>query len=200
MVVVRMAIPSDAQGILSIYAPHVLEGFCTFENEVPSPEEMRERITACTQKRPWLVCQIDGQIAGYVYASPHRERPAYQWSCESSVYIQEDFQGIGIGIQLYELLFTLLKIQGYRTVYAGITLPNAGSIRLHEKCGFTYLTTYPNVGYKLHCWKDVGWWKLQINPYDPEPSPPSTLPEIDPRQIEELCKNASAAISEKLVY
>jgi L-amino acid N-acyltransferase YncA len=199
MVAVRNALPSDAEGILEIYAPYVRESFCTFENVVPSVEEMRDRINTCTQKRPWIVCMIDEVVRGYAYASSHRERAAYQWSCECSVYVHEDFQGIGIGFELYTLLFSLLKLQGYRTIYAGITLPNAGSIRLHERCGFTHLATYPNIGYKLNTWKDVGWWKLQINEYGPKPAPPLALYEIDTRFLERQCKKAAQAISQKLV-
>jgi phosphinothricin acetyltransferase len=199
MVEIRMALPADAGGILEIYAPHVKDSFCTFESEVPSLEEMEDRIHKAIQYRPWIVCVIDKTIAGYVYASAHRDRAAYQWSCECSVYTKNEFQGIGIGYQMYKILFQLLKLQGYKTVYAGITLPNEGSIRLHEKIGFTHFATYENVGYKLGHWKDVGWWKLQLNRYNQKPSPPLKLSETDVSRFDRLFSDAAHHILQKLV-
>jgi phosphinothricin acetyltransferase len=200
MIEIRMAVPSDAGGVLDIYAPHVTKGFCTFENDVPSVEEMGERIKKNVQSKPWIICVIDNSIAAYVYASAHRDRAAYQWSCECSVYTHVDFKGAGIGFQLYKVLFRLLKMLGYRTVYAGITLPNEASIRLHEKCGFSYLATYENVGYKLGEWKNVGWWKLQLNRYDLKPSPPLKLSETDLQSFETLFLEAANQISKRLIY
>jgi L-amino acid N-acyltransferase YncA len=139
-------------------------------------------------------------IASYAYASEHRARTAYQWCCESSVYTHNDFQGKGITHQLYKTLFAMLKMQGYRNVYAGITLPNEASIKLHEKCGFTHFATYENIGYKLGEWKDVGWWKLRLNEYDPEPSPPLKFSEMDLQQFEETVSKAANHILQKLVY
>ena len=200
MVEIRPATLSDAQGILNIYAPHVRRSFCTFESEVPSIEEMQERIKKIMLTKPWLVCTIDKSIAAYVYASAHRERTAYQWSCECSVYTSPDFQNAGIGHQLYKTLFQILKAQGYRNVYAGITLPNEASIRLHEKCGFTPFATYENVGYKLGKWKSVGWWKLQLHNYNLKPSPPSQFSELDLSRFKDLFSAAAHHISQKTTY
>jgi phosphinothricin acetyltransferase len=200
MVEIRLATPSDAQGILTIYAPHIQKSFCTFENEVPSLEQFSERINKFVQPRPWLVCIINDVVAGYAYASAHRERVAYQWCCESSVYTHEDFQGKGIGRQLYKALFGILGAQGYRNVYAGITLPNEASIRLHEHCGFTHFATYTNVGYKLGQWKSVGWWQLQLNKYNPKPTPPIPFSEMDGYQYETLLSTAAHHILKKLAY
>jgi len=200
MIEVRTATTSDARAILDIYAQHVLKSFCTFESEVPAINEVKERIKKCIELRPWLVCVIDGLLVGYVYASSHRERVAYQWSCESSVYTHSDFSGAGIGQQLYKTLFDILKMQGYRNVYAGITLPNEASIKLHEKIGFTHLATYENVGYKLGEWKNVGWWKLRLNDYDPNPSPPLKFSEMVPSHFQTLFSMAARNISESLTY
>jgi L-amino acid N-acyltransferase YncA len=200
MVELRVAVPSDARGILEIYAPHVQGSFCTFETEIPSIEEISQKIEKYTQSKPWLVCTINNVIASYAYASEHRARTAYQWCCESSVYTHNDFQGKGITHQLYKTLFAMLKMQGYRNVYAGITLPNEASIKLHEKCGFTHFATYENIGYKLGEWKDVGWWKLRLNEYDPEPSPPLKFSEMDLQQFEETVSKAANHILQKLVY
>jgi L-amino acid N-acyltransferase YncA len=200
MVEIRMVLPSDAENILEIYAPYIKHSFCTFESEVPTVEQIRERIQKVLESKPWIVCVIDKKLAGYVYASAHRDRAAYQWSCECSVYTKTDFQGIGIGHQLYKVLFQMLKTLGYRNVYAGITLPNEASARLHEKHGFTHFATYENVGYKLGHWKDVGWWKLQLNNYNPKPSPPIKLSETDVSRFDRLFSVAADHILQKLTY
>jgi len=200
MVQVRVAKASDAQQILEIYSPYVKGSACTFETEVPSENEFKARILKNIQVRPWLVCTVADSIICYVYASGHRERAAYQWCCESSVYTHNDFQGMGIGRELYKVLFQILKMQGYRNIYAGITLPNDASIRLHEKCGFMHFATYENIGYKLGEWKNVGWWRLSVNHYDRKPTPPLAFVEMQPTQFEELFNTAAAHISKKLVY
>jgi L-amino acid N-acyltransferase YncA len=186
MVEIRVAIASDAKEIRDIYAPNIIHTAYTFETEVPSVAEFEQRIKKYTEKFPWLVCLVNGKIAGYVYATSHRDREAYQWTCESSVYIHDDFKGKGIGKRLYAVLFELLKQEGYKTIYAGITLPNDASVLLHEKCGFKHFATYENVGYKLGAWQKVGWWKLQINDYDQKPSPPLKFSEMDPLTYSDL--------------
>jgi len=200
MVQVRVANASDARQILEIYTPYILGSAFTFETEVPSEAEFKERMQKYLQSRPWLVCTLDGTVICYVYASGHRERAAYQWCCESSVYTKKDFQGMGIGRELYKVLFQILKMQGYRNIYAGITLPNEPSIKLHEKCGFTHFATYDNIGYKLGEWKNVGWWKLSVNHYDRKPSPPIAFGEMDPILFNEIFITAADRISKKLVY
>jgi phosphinothricin acetyltransferase len=200
MVQVRVANASDARQILEIYTPYILGSAFTFETEVPSEAEFKERMQKYLHARPWLVCTLDGSVICYVYASGHRERAAYQWCCESSVYTKKDFQGMGIGRELYKVLFLILKMQGYRNIYAGITLPNEPSIKLHEKCGFTHFATYDNIGYKLGEWKNVGWWKLSVNHYDRKPSPPIAFGEMDPILFNEIFITAADRISKKLVY
>jgi len=183
MIAVRLAEKKDAQEILDIYAPSILTAAISFETELPSLEEMQRRIEACLLKFPWIVCVIDEKITGYVYASKHREREAYQWSCECSVYVHNNFKGKGIGRALYQLLFQILKQQGFRNVYAGITLPNDASVQLHEKCGFRNFAYYENIGYKFGNWHTVGWWKLRLNDYDPDPPPPLKLSQLDPDRL-----------------
>ena len=100
MIDVRIATTKDAKQILDIYAPNVLTTAISFETDVPSVEEMQARVETCLLKYPWIVCVIDEKIAGYVYASKHREREAYQWSCECSVYVHNSFKGKGIGKKL----------------------------------------------------------------------------------------------------
>jgi L-amino acid N-acyltransferase YncA len=179
MAVLRLATPADAQGILDIYAPYIENTSFTFETEVPSTEDFAERIRIYLINWPWLVCEVDGIIAGYAYATRHRERTAYQWCVESSIYIHDDFQRTGIAKALYIALFEILKKQGFRNVYAVINLPNDKSVKFHETCGFSYFATYEKVGYKLGKWKNVGWWQLSINDYGDEPAAPIKFSELD---------------------
>lgn len=197
MVTVRLATKRDAARILDIYSPCILTSSISFETAVPSIKEMENRIKTCLQKFPWIVCEVDGRVAGYVYASKHRDREAYQWSCECSVYMHHDFKGRGIGRELYLLLFRILEHQQFRNVYAGITLPNEGSIRLHEKCGFKKFAEYENVGYKFGSWHSVGWWKLRINDYHPAPPPPLKIFEIGSEILTELFDQTTQHIKRK---
>jgi phosphinothricin acetyltransferase len=161
-------------------------------------EEMQSRIETILQKYPWIVCEVNGTIAGYVYASKHRDREAYQWSCECSIYMHKDFMEKGIGKELYKLLFQILKLQGFRNVYAGITLPNKGSIAIHEKCGFKHFATYENIGYKFGAWHSVGWWKLQINDYDLQPPPPLKFSELNSQTLHDRFSRTAQIIQSKL--
>src|SRR5262249_40805835 len=112
---------------------------------------------------PWLVCGIDGKVAGYAYATLHRARTAYQWSVDTSVYVHDGYWRRGVGRALYLSLFAILSAQGFFNAYAGIALPNAASVGLHESLGFTPVGTYRRVGYKLGSWHDVGWWQRALN-------------------------------------
>ena len=184
--IIRLATPSDAEGILAIYAPYITDTTFTFEAEVPSVSAFAERIASYLIHWPWLVCEIDGRVAGYAYGSKYRERVGYQWCVECSVYVHDDFMRKGIGKALYTPLFDILKQQGYRNVYAVINLPNDRSVDFHENCGFEWMATYENVGYKLGKWKDVGWWQLTINEYSNEPAPPVKFSELDKGLVENI--------------
>ena len=186
MAVIRVATVADAEAILSIYAPYITHTSLTFETEVPSLEQFEERIFHYLGQWPWLVCESGGKIAGYAYASRYRERVAYQWSVECSVYVHDEFHRNGVARALYEALFEILRRQGYRNVYAVINLPNEKSVALHEHCGFRYFATYEQVGYKLGQWKNVGWWRLILNEFSDEPAPPVAFPALDHTFLNEL--------------
>lgn len=157
--IVRAATPDDAGACRTIYAPFVTESWVSFEDEVPSEAEMAERIAAYAASHAWLVAELDGRVAGYAYGSPHRTRGAYKTSCDAAVYVDPSFGRQGVGRALYEALFPMLKDTGYHAAFAGIALPNAASIGLHEACGFTPIGIYREVGWKLGGWRDVGWWQ-----------------------------------------
>ena len=195
MKVLRLASEKDAKGILAIYAYYIESTSFTFETEVPSVEEFAERIRTYLINWPWLVCEIDGRIAGYAYATKYRERTAYQWCTESSIYIHDDFQKADIGKALYTALFEILKRQGFTNVYAVINLPNEKSVAFHENTGFSYFATYEKVGYKLGQWKNVGWWKLSLNDYGDEPAAPIKFSEMDKIFLPALFANAATLLA-----
>jgi len=167
-----MATESDAEPIAAIYAPYVRDTPISFEVVPPAAEEMRQRIGALTATYPWLVCENGGMVLGYAYASRHRDRAAYQWSVDVSVYVRADAHRRGIGRALYAALLRIVTAQGFYRAYAGITLPNASSVGLHEAMGFQPVGVYRAVGYKLRSWHDVGWWDLPLHPADAAPAPP----------------------------
>jgi phosphinothricin acetyltransferase len=186
MSMIRVATADDSESILKIYAPYIENTSYTFETEVPSIDSFKTRISAYLENWPWLICEIDGVIAGYAYGARHRERVAYQWSLESSVYIHDEYQGRGVARALYTALISILRLQGFRNLYAVINLPNDKSVSFHEKLGFEYFATYKNVGYKLGRWKNVGWWQLQLNEYSMEPESPAKFSEIKMKGIENI--------------
>ena len=162
---IRQAKPTDAVAILDIYAPYIRHTSLTFETKVPAVADFANRISSYLENWPWLVYEKNGHVVGYAYASRYRERAAYQWGVECSVYIHSDHHRCGIARALYTKLFAILKMQGFTTVYAVINLPNDQSVALHESMGFKYFATFEKVGYKLGKWKNVGWWQLQLNEY-----------------------------------
>ena len=169
--ILRLATENDAAGIAEIYDPIVRSTPISFEIEPPGEKEMARRIRETLPAYPWLVCEESGRLAGYAYAGRHKPRAAYQWAVETSVYIHPDFQRRGIGRGLYESLFRILGAQGYFTAYAGATMPNAGSARLHASCGFHVVGIYHNAGYKNGAWHDVIWWQRAIQPAMATPGP-----------------------------
>ena len=159
---VRDARGDDAAAIAAIYAPVVRDTPISFELEPPDAATMRQRVLDTLERRPWLVCERDGEVVGYAYAASHRERAAYQWCVETSVYIAESARRQGVGSTLYRALLPLLARQGYVHAYAGITLPNPASVGLHEALGFRPIGVYRAIGFKLGAWHDVGWWDLTL--------------------------------------
>jgi phosphinothricin acetyltransferase len=161
--IIRNVELEDARAIRDIYAPFVSESATSFEVEPPSAAAMARRIEEQRDRFPWLVYEVGGEVLGYAYASPHRAaRKAYQWCVETSIYIHGQVRRRGIGRALYAALFELLRRQGYVNAYAGITLPNPGSERLHESLGFRPIGVYPRIGFKFGTWHDVMWLQLRL--------------------------------------
>ncbi len=160
--ILRLAEPADAAGILAIYEPIIRETAISFELEPPDEEEMRRRIESTLERRPWLVCTAGGAVAGYAYAAAHRERPAYQWSVETSVYVHTDYRRHGVAHGLYTALLAALRVQGFYNALAGVALPNPASVGFHEALGFQPVGVYRAVGHKLGAWHDVAWLQLAL--------------------------------------
>lgn len=155
----RLAKEQDAAALLSVYAPYVENTAVTFEYEVPSVEEFARRIREILSFYPWLVCETEGEILGYAYANRHKERAAYQWDCELSVYIKEAAVGKGLGTVLYRALIRILEHQNVYNLYACVTMPNEKSERLHAALGFSPAGIWHHSGYKHGAWHDVAWYE-----------------------------------------
>ncbi len=162
---IRFATKEDAKAILDIYAEYITDTTVTFEVEVPTIEAFQKRMEGIMAWYPWLICEIDGEVAGYAYASKHRERAAYQWSADISVYVNKKYHRNHIASELYTEIISYLRKQGYYTIYAGITRPNPQSEAFHQAYGFHNLGEFHNVGYKHGKWLGVTWYELPISEY-----------------------------------
>lgn len=160
--VVRSAVLSDAASLLEIYRPFVVDSTVSFETVAPTIDDFSVRISKTLSAWTWLVASIDGQSVGYAYASAHRERAAYRYSVETSAYVRPDYHRRGIGKRLYRALFDALARLGYCNAFAGITMPNEGSVSLHRSAGFEPIGTFRSVGRKFGAWHDVSWWQKNI--------------------------------------
>ncbi|HEX4753045.1 MAG TPA: GNAT family N-acetyltransferase [Solirubrobacterales bacterium] len=173
---IRPADPErDAAACAAIYAPSVESKPISFELVPPDAAEFAGRIAKYAATHQFLVGEEDGEVLGYVYACSWAERPAYDWSVETSVYVGADHQGKGVGRALYTELFDRLRTQGFRVAVAGITLPNPASIGLHESMGFEPIGALRDIGWKEGGWHDVGYWQLYLRPPGEE-TPVAPLP------------------------
>jgi L-amino acid N-acyltransferase YncA len=166
---VRDANEHDAEACAAIYAPYVTDTTITFEYEPPSAAEMARRIAAAQRAHAWLVLEDDGRVVGYAYAGPYKERAAYRWSSEVSVYLEMGRRRSGSGRLLYEALFERLAERGFRTLVAVMTLPNDASEGLHRAMGFEPIGTFRRVGWKHGQWRDVAWAQRSLGAGDGPP-------------------------------
>lgn len=157
---IRLAEKRDVPGILEIYSPFILETAVTFEEIVPDEESFWKRIQEIMTELPFLVCEIDGRIAGYAYASGYRSRASYRWTKEVSVYVHPDFHRKRVAQALYTSLNEMVRHQGIADLLAIITIPNEPSVAFHEQFGYRKCGEFLKVGYKLGQWQNVGWFEL----------------------------------------
>ena len=183
-VTIRPACPGDAAGVRDIYAPFVRDSPVTFRTEVPSVDELAEEIreTRTEDEYPWYVATVDSgerEVVGYAYASRLRDRAAYRWTAETSVYVAPDSHRAGVGSRLYDRLLGTLRRQGYCSAYAAIATPNPGSVAFHEGQGFERVGTFPASGFKLGEWHDVVWYHRRLREPSGEPAPPEPVSAVD---------------------
>jgi L-amino acid N-acyltransferase YncA len=167
---IRDATEHDAAACAAIYAPYVTDTAITFEYEPPTEAEMARRIAAAQRAHAWVVLEDDGRVVGYAYAGPYKERAAYRWSCEVSVYLEMGRRRSGAGRALYEALFARLAERGFRTLVAGMTLPNDASEGLHRALGFEPIGIFRRTGWKHGQWRDVAWAQRLLSTDDGPPS------------------------------
>ena len=189
MIKLRTATPKDGAALAEIYAYYVKNTAISFEYEAPDQDEFSSRIEHKLEKYPYLVAEIDGKAVGYAYASEFRERAAYGWDAELSVYVQKDARYGGVGQLLYTALIGLLKAQNFVNLYAWITTPNPVSERFHEKMGFMKLCEIPKAGYKNQNWYGITWYSLSLCGGKPKPIIP--FPDLGSEAIEGIISDAS---------
>lgn len=166
----RMACLDDAEGIVNVYRPYVLETTITFEYDVPSVEEYRQRIKNVLVKYPFLIAEMDGEIVGFSYASAFKGRAAYDWSVETSIYVSMDCKRLGIGKMLYTKLEEILKLMNIQNMNACITYPNPKSKAFHEAMGFKKAAHFDKCGYKFGEWHDMMWMEKHIGKHENNPA------------------------------
>jgi phosphinothricin acetyltransferase len=159
---IRPATPPDAAAIAEIYNPYIRDTVITFEEEEVSAEEIASRIEKVTRTYPWIVWEEDGRLIGYAYGSTWRTRHAYRFATETAIYLAADCRGKGIGTKLYQALLAELRQRGFHSVLGCLALPNAPSVALHERLGFTKVGHMKEAGWKFGAWVDVGFWELQL--------------------------------------
>ena len=159
---IRPATEQDVPEILAIYAPYVENSTATFEYDVPCRRSFLQRFYDITAQYPWLVWEEDGKILGYAYASAPYSRAAFSWCAEPSIYLRPDVKGKGIGTKLYAVLEEILRLQGYRVLYALITSENTESIDFHRKNGYKFQAEFPDCGFKFQRWLGLTWMEKRI--------------------------------------
>ncbi len=169
---IRLATVADVPRILEIYAPYIENTAVSFEYTVPTREEFTARFLKITARFPWLVWEEEGVVWGYAYGSLPFERAAYQWTAAASIYLCAEACGRGIGKQLYADLERLLRLAGYRKLYALITTDNDGSVAFHRAMGYRYVATMPDCGYKFNKWHGIVWMEKDLNVWNTPPHPP----------------------------
>lgn len=181
MIAIRAARPTDATAIAAIYAPYVLGGTVSFETAAPDADAMRARMLASDGLYPWLVAtngEDDDGVLAYAYAGSFRDRPAYRYVVETSVYVAGPVVGQGMGRLLYEALLDTLRAQGFTQAIGVISLPNDSSIRTHEAVGFRRAGMYREIGFKQGRWIDVGFWQCQLNESHVPPHEPKRFVDV----------------------
>jgi phosphinothricin acetyltransferase len=189
---IRTARDADAAAIHAIYAPSVSDGAATFETALPGVDAMRERIRSRLRHYPWLVWEEAGEVLAYAYAGRFRERAAYDWIAETSIYVRASAQRRGIARRLYGVLLDVMRLQGLAQAVGVITLPGTASVAMHEAMGFTPAGVWRQCGYKLGQWWDVGVWQNELQAATNPPVAVTPFPQLPPAPLQELLESQGA--------
>jgi phosphinothricin acetyltransferase len=174
----RLASPADGTACAAIYAPYVAGTAISFELVPPDGAEMAARIARTVERTPWVVVELAGTVRAYAYGTRHRERAAYDWTVETTVYVDPAFTRRGLGRTAMDALLAILRLQGAHLAVAGITAPNPGSVGLHLALGFERVGEFEAIGWKQGGWHGVEWFALELGPRTGDPSPLVPLPRL----------------------
>lgn len=182
---IRTAGIHDAQALLEIYAPYVRNTAITFEYEVPKLADFQKRIENTLKKYPYIVAEADGEILGYAYTGAFKERAAYDWSTEVSIYVKEDKRGLGIGRRLYEALEEISHAQHILNLNACIACSDTedayltnDSVTFHSHMGYTMVGKFHQCGYKFGRWYDMVWMEKMVGEHPADPAPVILFPDL----------------------
>ena len=178
---IRIAAAEDAPQLLQIYAPYITNSSITFEYRIPTVEEFTQRIRHTLARYPYLAAEEAGEILGYTYASAFKERDAYDWSVETSIYVKEGIHHKGIGRALYTALEEILAQQHICNLCACIAYPNPASIAFHESFGYQTVAHFHGSGFKRDAWSDMIWMEKELCPHTIPPSPFIPFPALHTR-------------------
>ena len=159
----------DAKRLLEIYAPYVLNTAITFEYDVPSIAEFKQRINNTLNKYPYLVAKVNDKIVGYAYTSELKKRVAYDWAVETSIYIDNNYRNLGIGRILYHELEKISKRQNILNMNACIAIPDEGSVAFHQRLGYCQIAHFHQCGYKFDKWYDMIWMEKMLGEHKAKP-------------------------------
>jgi phosphinothricin acetyltransferase len=160
---IRAASADDAAAICGIYNYYIENTTITFEEVPVTLDEMKKRIKEKSKYLPWYVYEENGKILGYVYASLFKERSAYRFTIENSIYVDKNASGRGIGKMLFDRFLSEISNAGnIHSIISVISLPNEQSVRFHEKYGFIKAGHLHQAGFKFNCWLDIGYWQLLL--------------------------------------
>jgi phosphinothricin acetyltransferase len=175
---VRIASPDDGAACAAVYAPYVIDTAVSFELVPPDATEMAARIARTIARTPWIVVEVGEVVRAYAYGTRHRERSAYDWTVETTVYVDRAFTRMGLGRIAMSAVLAVLRLQGAHLAVAGVTPPNPGSVGLHEALGFTRIGLFEGIGWKHGRWHGVEWFGLELGPRGTDPAPLVPLPQL----------------------
>ena len=190
---IRIVSVQDAEAILKIYAPYVEKTAITFEYEVPTVAEFENRISRVLERYPYLAAERDGELVGYAYAGPFKERAAYDWAVETTVYVRKDQKRTGIGRELYEMLEKILSMQNILNLNACIGYPDEddehltkNSVQFHGHLGYEMVGKFHKCGYKFGRWYHMVWMEKIIGVHEDVPAPVIPFSQIGEETLEKL--------------